>query len=111
MVNGADTTGRMLQQLDGLYEKDPVRFESLRREIIATTINSFPEKFQQRAYGIQFTLDCELDRIKNPVARMNRMVEIFWGMFAEFQTVINDPSRVINEQQTNKKTGKVIRLH
>ena len=101
---------RMLQKLDGLYEKDPARFESLRQDIIAETIRSFPEKFQRRAQGIQFGLDCELNRIKNPVARMNRMVEIFWEKVDEFETVLNDPKQLVGAKSAGQPGAKVIPL-
>ena len=101
---------QMLQQLDGLFEKDPKRFETLRKNIIDTTISCYPEKFQQRAKGIQFTLDAELDRIKNPVARMNRMVEIFWQKVDEFQAVVNDPLSFSAEQKEKRQPAKVIQL-
>ncbi len=110
MINRENKVDEMLQQLDGLFEKDPHRFEDLRRDIIDTTISCYPERFQQRAQGIQFTLDCELDRIKNPVVRMNRMVEIFWQKVAEFQTVVNDPRSASAEQELKNKAAKVIQL-
>lgn len=110
MINRENNVGEMLQQLDGLFEKDPGRFEDLRKNIIDTTISSYPEKFQQRAQGIQFSLDCELNKIKNPVVRMNRMVEIFWKKVDEFQTVVNDPISAAEERQRKKKAAKVIQL-
>ena len=99
---------KMLQNLENLYEEDPDHFEALRREIIHKTINSYPEKFQQRARGIQFTLDCELNKYKNPLSRMNRMVELLWEKFAEFQTVISEPTKYVAEREAAKKAGKVI---
>ncbi len=100
----------LLPQLEIYYEKDPDKFEAIKNEIIKETIESFPEKFQQRAYGIQFTLDCELRKYKNPVARMNRMVEIFWYKVAEFQDVLNDPTSKIADYDNSKTSGKVIPL-
>ncbi len=99
---------RMLQNLGNLYKEDPDQFEDLRREIINKSINSYPEKFRQRARGIQFTLDCELNKHKNPVARMNRMVELLWEQFSEFQTVISEPTKYAAEREKTKKAGKVI---
>lgn len=64
---------KKLQRLEHLYGNDPLQFENLRREIIDQEINSYPAKHQQRARGIQFTLDCELNKYKNPIVRMNRM--------------------------------------
>ena len=100
----------LLPQLELYSEEDPAKFEAIRQELIETTISSFPEKHQQRARGIQFALDCELQKYKHPVARMNRMVELFWEKFDEFQTAVNNPSEAIAERETRRKPAKVISM-
>ncbi len=110
MKNSEYKIEQILPQLEGIYKKDPVKFEKIRKQIIRDTIDTFPKEFQQRAYGIQFSLDHELGKIKNPVVRMNRMVEIFWEKVSEFQAVVNDPTGVIAERENKKKTAKVIPL-
>jgi hypothetical protein len=111
MLKSEKELEQMLQSLENLYQKSPDQFEDLRREIINHSISSYPEKFQQRARGIQFTLDCELKKYKNPVVRMNRMVELFWETFSEFQAVVNDPTSYTAEREKSKKEGKVIPLY
>jgi hypothetical protein len=100
-----------LRELEFMSESDPDRFEELREQLIRMTISSFPDRFQQRARGIQFLLDYELGKQKDPVSRMNRMVELFWKQFHEFNSAMNDPVRFAAELEKNKKTGKVLRLH
>jgi hypothetical protein len=87
----------LLPQLELYSEGNPDKFDAIRDEIIASAIASFPERYQQRAQGIQFTLDCELRKYKHPIARMNRMVEIFWQKFDEFSLVVNNPAAAASQ--------------
>ena len=98
------------ESLGDLYKKDPDQFEDLRQELISAAINSYPERFQQRARGLQFVLDCELNKHKNPVMRMNRMVELFWEKVYEFQTVVSDPIYSSDKKNVDKKQAKIIKL-
>lgn len=42
-----------------------------------------------RLRKIQAGIDRELRRYKDPVARMNKMVELFWKGFAKFHRALN----------------------
>lgn len=97
--------------LDGLYKKDPQEFEKRRLQIIEQTINSFPEEYRQRAQGLQFTIDCQLRRYKDPIMRMNKMVEIFWENFAQFQEAMTDPEKILRERRAERSMAKIIPLH
>ena len=101
---------KMLAALEDVHENDPHQFEVLRREILNKSIDSYPERYRQRAWGLQFALDCELAKYKNPVARMNRMVELFWEKFYEFQSAVSDPAGYDDAREQNKKAGKLYRL-
>ena len=101
----------IIEDLERLFKKNPERFEDLRKEIINQAINSYPEEYRQRARGIQFGLDFELNKHKNPAMRMNRMVELFWDKVYEFQAVVSDPVYYSEKKKTNKKEGKVISLY
>ena len=46
-------------------------------------------KRRQKLEQMQWRIDAELRKYKDPVARMNRMVELFWEGFKEFQEVMN----------------------
>lgn len=98
----------MLKKLEGIQESKPERFEEFRREIVDKCIVSYPERFQNRARGLQFTLDCELGKQKNPLARMNRMAELFWGNFSEFQETLSNPKAKTEGNETSQPPAKVI---
>ncbi len=100
----------LLSQLELYSENDPDKFEALRSEIIRTAIESFPERSRQRSYGIQFALDCELRKYKHPIARMNRMTEIFWAKVYEFNLALNNPQAVMAEKEETREPAKVIPL-
>jgi len=72
-------------ELKNLYEKDPDAYESRRREIIQDYINNIGDKKRQdRAKQVQWVLEGELRKFKDPQARFNRMIELFWEQVARF---------------------------
>ena len=112
MNNCKSKIDNLLPQLEQYSEHDPDKFEALRQEIITSAIESFPERYRQRALGIQFTLDCELRKYKDPVARMNRMVELFWEKVNELNLALNNPTAMMAVREDEKKRvpAKVIPL-
>ncbi len=100
----------LLSQLELYSDQEPDKFEETRKELIQTAIDSYPEQYRKRAQGIQFELDCELRKYKNPVARMNRMVEIFWEKFQEFNLVVNNPASACAARKKDSTPAKVIAL-
>ena len=108
MSNDYKDTQTSIEQLTGLYQKDPELFEEERKKLIQQTIESFPPEYQARAHGLQFKIEATLSKYKDPVARMNKMVEIFWGQFQEFQDVINNPAGHINKNDKKSGPGKVL---
>ena len=98
-------------KLTGLYQKDPELFEAERKKLIQETIDSFPAEYRAKAQGLQFKIETTLDRYKDPVARMNKMVEIFWGHFQEFQDVINNPAAYLEKTGTKNEPGKVLQFN
>lgn len=100
----------LLPQLDLYSENNPDKFEAIRAELIEALLESFPDEYRQRARGIQFALDCELRKYKNPVSRMNRMVEIFWKQVDEFQAAVNNPLTLSSAKKCQQKPAKVIPL-
>jgi hypothetical protein len=101
-------TDEILHQLTGLYQKDPREFEKMRTLLIEQTIAAFPARHRQRAYGLQFIIEMRLKKYKDPVVRMNKMVEIFWEQFGLFQDVLQDPGRVVAEREKKKKQAMII---
>lgn len=80
-----------LSKLEGLYDKDPAEFEKLSRSMIEDTINSANAENKERLRAKQWRIDQELGKIKDPVARMNRMVSIFWEGVNDFKKVLSNP--------------------
>ena len=108
MSKKVDNTEEMLEQLSGLYQKNPDKFEELRKQLITQTIEKFPAKHRKRAHGLQFKIESRLRKYKDPIVRMNKMVEIFWEQFGLFHEVLQDPARVVAERQENRKQAVVI---
>lgn len=110
MASHADRIDQELTELVGLYQKDPKRFEQLSRQLIEEVINGFPPERRWRAYGWQFRLDATLSRYKDPVARMNKMVEILWEQVRRFQEVLLNPAKALEEKSAKEPSGTVISL-
>lgn len=92
-------TDEIISRLGELYRTDPDAFESMRKLLIERTIEGFPPQHRSRAFGLQRRLDAELGRFKDPVARMNRMVELFWEGVLHFQEIIADPEKVVRQRR------------
>ena len=101
---------KMIENLEQLYRQDPGSFEEQRKCLIQGLIDGFPEENRARAYGLQLKIDAELCRYKDPVARMNRMVELFWEGVGQFQEVLTDPARVLQERQQGKEGAELARV-
>lgn len=108
MKNRMEKSEKILAQLQGLYQTDPDRFEKLRSELIRQTVESFPAGHKEQAYRLQFQLDARLRKYKDPVARMNKMVEIFWHQVWQFRDVLQNPDRTISALEEKKKETTII---
>lgn len=83
---------------------DEKAFDEKANQIINDFISSLPKERQQRARAIHFRISTQLRNINDPIARMNKMVEIFWDGVEEFRNVLNGevetkeevPANVIN---------------
>lgn len=60
-------------KLSRLFQDDPEAFEEYRLKVIEECISKLPEERQQRARGLQFRINNEMRKIKNPLARAARM--------------------------------------
>jgi hypothetical protein len=94
------------EHLSRLYREDPLLFEEERLRIIRNTIEGFDREHRQKAYGLQFKIDCQLRRYNDPVMRMNKMVEIFWEGVYDFQEAMTDPGGYLSRREKN--AGKVL---
>jgi len=110
MLPDIDDTRGIIEHLTELADSDGEAFERASRELIERTIASFPEEYRRRAEGLQFRIDAALAPCKDPVTRMNRMVEIFWDHFQAFHDVFNNPDKVLAEREAGQQKASVIPL-
>ena len=66
-------------EMQRLHKEDPEEFAALAKDKIYDYIYSIPDpKRQEQLMALQCKIDRDLSRYKDPIARMNRMVELFW---------------------------------
>jgi hypothetical protein len=77
------------EKLNKVRQEDPDAFER-EANLIRNEFFDSIEDDERRLHlqQLQFRLDGELRHYKDPVARMNKMVEIFWKGVNEFQQTI-----------------------
>jgi len=75
------------EKLSKLFQDDPEEFEKYRQMVIEEFINNLPEDRQQRARGLQFRIDNEMRKIKNPLARAAKMNSMMVDSLMELQGV------------------------
>ena len=93
----------MHDELSELYKTDPELFEVRCRELIENMISSSPPERQERLRRLQWKIDHTLSRYKDPVARMNKMVELFWEGVGRFQDALKGKT-------PQQNTGNVLNL-
>ena len=96
------------ERLSQLHRDNPEEFERARERLIRETIEGFDTDYRQRAYGLQFQIDCQLSKYQDPVPRMNKMVEILWRGVADFKKVMTDPCGVVQEREHSRSLGKIL---
>jgi hypothetical protein len=65
------------------------QFKKHKEKTIEDFFANIPPEQQQRLRAIQWRLDRELDKYDDPVARMNKMVELFWKQVFQFQRALS----------------------
>lgn len=108
MENHTERLDSVYEKLQGIYQQDPEEFERLSSGLIRQALDEVPDEFKAQAYGIQRRIEHQLNKYKDPIARMNAMVEIFWQQFHEFQAVINDPREVLENKRRCGTLAKVL---
>lgn len=79
---------KLLPDFDDLVElasSDPDRLETLRRLLIEDLIEHAPDNQRQRLKGLQFTIDMERRRAKNPVQCCVRMSQLMFDRVADLR--------------------------
>ena len=78
-----------IEDLPELYESNPELFEEVAQQLITEFIASIPDSAnRRRCEGLQFKINAELTHCHDPVARMNKMVELFWSGVFEFNSAL-----------------------
>nr|NIS40822.1 DUF3135 domain-containing protein [Desulfuromonadales bacterium] len=95
-------------ELRALYERSPEEFERRRRELIDEAIERFPPSRRQRALGWQFRLETALRHYRDPVARMNKMIEILWGQVETLRQALNGELPGQDPAEPRRRNGKVL---
>lgn len=86
-----------------LAKSDPARFEKERKRAIETVISRAPPEYQQGLRQLQWVIDGERRKAKNPVDAMVRLQKMMWTQFYAkdgFVSIVcyfNRIRRVLNE--------------
>jgi len=72
------------EEMCDLYKTDPEAFERKVRGDIERVICDADPQYRDRLRGMQFEIDAKLGKYKDPVARFNKMVELFWDGVNKF---------------------------
>jgi hypothetical protein len=97
-----------------LAKQDPKRLDALKRDITEAWIQQAPAEYQRRLRGIQFQIDMEVRRAKNPMDACIRISNMMHGSFAELRDRLNETTqtgpryRAKNESTLALRTGQVL---
>lgn len=94
--------------LKNLYKENPDEFEEITTDMINKAINTSREENREKLRAKQWRLQQELSKYKDPVARMNIMVSIFWTGVNEFLEVTKKLKNVENLSDNPPKSCQVI---
>ncbi len=76
-------------QLHQLFITDPVAFEQERQRLIEQTIKTAKPENQARLRALQWNIDQQLSHYHHPVARLNKMIELFYDGLFRFRDALN----------------------
>ena len=79
----------MKLNFDQMKDMSPDELEEYKKKLIETYITSLPEEKQHRLRQLQWKIDGELRKYKDPIARMNRMTELFWEGVGHFKNALS----------------------
>lgn len=87
-----------------LINNDPDDFDRIAREHIESKLTELANGDEQRLWKLrklQNSIDKELNKYINPIARYNKMVELFYKGFDEFRVVMGNGKKM-NKNSYNK---------
>lgn len=91
MNDHSDNLFSIVDKIIHLSKTDPTQVENYTREVISSEIikmaDGDPERLK-KLQQIQWKIDGQLRKYKDPIARSNKMQEIFWEGVREFITAL-----------------------
>lgn len=82
---------------------NPEEFEERADQIWEAFFSDMDEEEEKRARQFKWQMDAQLRGIKDPIARMNKMVELFWQGFQSFHLALTNPNQLIARSQDGSK--------
>jgi hypothetical protein len=86
--------------LSQLALNDPQAFEALRCDLIKTFIDSSPDRFKSRLFGIQFRIDGIRRLSRTPLGSAVRVYNLMWESFLSLNQAWQDLIQMENESVT-----------
>lgn len=83
-----------------LAKSDPAGFEALRRQEVATFIQSAPTRQRLRLERLQWRIDRERERVKNPLLSCIRIYNMMWESLYKHQQALVELTDGIPAPQT-----------
>lgn len=77
------------EELRKLAEQNPEQLEALRQQMVEETINSAPQQYQRRLRGLQFQVDMERRRARNPMDSCIRISKMMHDHLFQMRETIN----------------------
>jgi hypothetical protein len=97
-----------------LAKQDPKRLDALKRDVTEAWIEQAPVEHQRRLRGIQFQIDMEVRRAKNPMDACIRVSNMMHESFAELRDLLNEMTqkgpryRAEDESTPTLRTAQVL---
>ena len=99
------------EELMKLAKENPEELERIRKNAIEDLIQNAPEKHQRRLRGIQFQVDMEREKAKNPMDSCIRISRLMHDSFSKLRDTLNEAQQTHVAQlksilnQKAKRTG------
>ena len=94
-------------EMKRLHKENPEEFAAISRDKIYDYIYSIPSpNRREQLMDLQRRIDTELAEYKDPIARMNRMVELFWMQVQ----LLDDAYKVLVKEETRETPKNVIQF-
>ena len=92
------------EDLVKMAKEDPEGLENLRKECIDEIINSANDEDQRRRLrGLQFKIDMEREKAKNPMAACIKLSQMMHDSFAKLRDLLKE----LQESSVNIRNGKI----